>query len=316
MESTMNQPLEPTLAALPNPLMRYFAATRPAFLSVTFVGCLLGLASAAASGMRLDPLSATLTLLFALVAHAGVNVLNDYFDAKNGTDAANLDRIFPFTGGSRFIQNGVISLKATGIFGYALLASVVPAGLWLTAHSAPGLLLIGFCGLLVGWAYSAPPLHSVSRGFGEFSVTAGWVLIVVGTDFVQRRGFSFAPLAAGLGFALLVANLLYINQFPDARADAKAGKRTLVVRLGAARARWGYVALAALCGAWVVGCIAAGALPATAVVSLLPLGLAVGAARQLWRFAERPQQLAPAIKQTILAAISHGLLLAGALALS
>ena len=42
-------PLEPTLAALPNPLLRYFAATRPAFLSVTFVGCLLGLASAFAA---------------------------------------------------------------------------------------------------------------------------------------------------------------------------------------------------------------------------------------------------------------------------
>ncbi|HEX8989987.1 MAG TPA: prenyltransferase, partial [Rhodocyclaceae bacterium] len=231
----MTAPLEPSLAALPNPLLRYFAATRPAFLSVTFVGCLLGLASAAASGVGIDAATATLTLFFALVAHAAVNVLNDYFDAQNGTDAANLDRIFPFTGGSRFIQNGVISLAATGIFGYALLLSVIPAGLWLTAHSAPGLLLIGVCGLLVGWGYSAPPLHAVSRGFGEFSVTAGWVLIVVGTDFVQRRGFAFAPLAAGLGFALLVANVLYINQFPDARADAKAGKRTLVVRLGPAR---------------------------------------------------------------------------------
>ena len=51
----MPQPLEPTLAALPNPALRYFAATRPAFLSVTFVGCLLGLATAAASGALLDP---------------------------------------------------------------------------------------------------------------------------------------------------------------------------------------------------------------------------------------------------------------------
>jgi 1,4-dihydroxy-2-naphthoate octaprenyltransferase len=309
-------PPEPTLAALPNPLLRYFAATRPAFLSVTFVGCLIGLASAAGGGVRLDATTATLTLFFALIAHAGVNVLNDFFDAQNGTDAANLDRIFPFTGGSRFIQNGVMSLRATGVFGYALLMSVIPAGLWLTAHSAPGLLLIGLCGLLVGWAYSAPPLHSVSRGLGEFSVTAGWVLIVVGTDFVQRRGFAFAPLAAGLGFALLVANLLYINQFPDARADAKAGKRTLVVRLGPQRARWGYVALAALCGLWAVACVAAGALPKLAVVALLPLGLSAAAARQLWRFAERPSLLAPAIKLTILAAIAHGGLMAAALAVS
>ncbi|HEX8989680.1 MAG TPA: prenyltransferase [Rhodocyclaceae bacterium] len=312
----MNAPAEPSLAALPNPLLRYFAATRPAFLSVTFVGCLLGLASAAAGGVRLDPLAATITTFFALVAHAAVNVLNDYFDAQNGTDAANLDRIFPFTGGSRFIQNGVMSVAATGVFGYALLFSVIPAGLWLTASSAPGLVGIGICGLFIGWAYSAPPLHLVSRGLGEFCVTAGWVLIVVGTDFVQRRGLAFAPLAAGLGFALLVANLLYINQFPDARADAKAGKRTLVVRLGPARARWGYVVVAALCGAWLAACIAAGALPKAAALALLPLAFSAAAAHRLWRCAERPAGLAPAIKMTILAAIAHGAVLAGTLALS
>ena len=57
----MNQPLEPTLDRLPHPLMRYFVAIRPAFLSVTFVGCLLGLATAALSDVTLDPLKATVT---------------------------------------------------------------------------------------------------------------------------------------------------------------------------------------------------------------------------------------------------------------
>jgi 1,4-dihydroxy-2-naphthoate octaprenyltransferase len=228
----MSKPLEPTLETLHNPLLRYFAATRPAFLSVTFVGCLLGMATAAHSGIALGPALATATLFFALVAHAGANVINDYYDAISGCDAANTERRFPFTGGSRFIQNGVLSLRATGVFGYALLIAVVPAGLWLTAVSDPGLILIGLAGLVVGWAYSAPPLKLQSRGLGEFAITAGWLLVVVGSDFVQRRGFDFAPVAAGLGFALLVANVLYINQFPDVKADAGAGKNTMVVRLG------------------------------------------------------------------------------------
>ncbi|MBL8477864.1 MAG: prenyltransferase, partial [Sterolibacteriaceae bacterium] len=109
----MTKPLEPTLDALPNPLLRYFAATRPAFLSVTFVGCLLGLATAAHAGIALGPALATATLFFALVAHAGANVINDYYDAISGCDAANTERQFPFTGGSRFIQNGVLSQRAT-----------------------------------------------------------------------------------------------------------------------------------------------------------------------------------------------------------
>ena len=136
----MTKPMEPTLEALHNPFLRYFAATRPAFLSVTFVGCLLGLATAAYSGIPIGPALATATLFFALMAHAGANVINDYYDALSGCDEANIERQFPFTGGSRFIQNGVLSQRATGIFGYALLAAVIPAGLWLTAvsHSPAG----------------------------------------------------------------------------------------------------------------------------------------------------------------------------------
>jgi 1,4-dihydroxy-2-naphthoate octaprenyltransferase len=309
-------PLEPTLAALPNPLLRYFAATRPAFLSVTFVGCLLGLASAFAAGLRLDPATATLTLFFALLAHAGANVVNDYYDARSGCDAANQERVFPFTGGSRFIQNGLISERAAGLYGHALLVAVIPAGLYLMQASAAGLFWIGLAGLLVGWAYSAPPFKLQARGLGEFGITAGWLLVVVGSDFVQRHAFSFAPLAAGLGFALLVANILYINQFPDVKADALTGKRTLVVRLGVGPARWGYALIALLAYAWPLAMVAAGRLPALALISLAAAVPSVAAARGLWHAADAPPQLLGAIRLTILATVLHGLLLALALALS
>jgi 1,4-dihydroxy-2-naphthoate octaprenyltransferase len=309
----MPPPMEPSLATLHNPVLRYFAATRPAFLSVTFVGVLVGLAAAAYSGVHLDSAEASLTMFFALVAHAGANVINDYYDARSGCDAANTDRVFPFTGGSRFVQNGVLSLRATGIFGYSLLAMVVPAGLWLTAHSAPGLIWIGLAGLVVGWAYSAPPFKLQSRGLGELGITGGWLLVVMGSDFVQRRAFDFAPVAAGLGFALLVANVLYINQFPDVRADNLAGKRTLVVRLGTARARWGYAAIGMLCYGWVLAMVLTGHLPSLALASLVPAAASLAAMRVLYRYAAEPQALAPAIKMTILAAALHGLLLAAAL---
>jgi 1,4-dihydroxy-2-naphthoate octaprenyltransferase len=312
----MSQPMEPTREALSNPLWRYFAATRPAFLSVTFVGCLLGFATAAWSGLAIDMGLAAATMFFALMSHAGANVINDYYDALSGCDAANDERQFPFTGGSRFIQNGVLSLRATGIFGYALLAAVIPAGLWLTAVSASGLVLIGLAGIVVGWAYSAPPLKLQSRGLGEFAITAAWLLVVVGSDFVQRHSFSFVPVAAGLGFALLVANVLYINQFPDVKADAKAGKQTLVVRLGVGDARWGYAVITALAFAWPLLMVVLGHLPLLALGALLPIVASIAAARQLWPNAGNPAELAPALKLTILAAAAHGLLLAVAMTLA
>ena len=120
-------PGEPTRAALANPALRYVMATRPAFLSVTAVGVLIGFASAYAGGASFALVPATLTMIFALVAHAGANVINDYYDSVSGCDAANVERLFPFTGGSRFIQNGVLTPHEVKVFGYALIACRDPA---------------------------------------------------------------------------------------------------------------------------------------------------------------------------------------------
>lgn len=292
----------------------YFAATRPAFLSVTLIGCLIGLATAWRSGVPLDVGTALATVLFALLAHAGINVINDYHDALNGADAANTRRLFPFTGGSRFIQNGILSVRATGLFGYALLAAVVPAGLWLTWQAGPGLVVIGLVGLFVGWAYSAPPLALMSRGLGEPAIALGWLMVVLGADYVQRGSFSLLPLTAGVSYALLVANLLLINQFPDHDGDAAAGKRTLVVRLGPANAKWAYLLIAILAYGWLVAMVASNLLPQKSGAAALTLVFSFAAARELITHACEPAELRPAIQRTILAVNLHGLALAATLA--
>jgi 1,4-dihydroxy-2-naphthoate octaprenyltransferase len=301
--------MEPTLATFQNPFARYFAATRPAFLTASLMACLIGLSIAWHDGLIFDVPLALVTILFAPLAHAGVNVLNDYYDALNGTDAQNTERVFPFTGGSRFIQNGVLTLAQTARFGYALMFCVMLAGLWLMARSAPQLLYIGLAGLFIGWAYSAPPFWLNSRGLGELCVAAGILTITVGADFVQRKGFAAAPFIAGLSYALLATNLLYINQFPDRTADAAAGKLHWVVRLPVQKARWGYVLIVALAYVWLLSGVLLGWLPVLALLALLALPLSVQAARLLLRHATQPQQLGGAIKLTITALMAHGALL-------
>ncbi|MEK7875899.1 MAG: prenyltransferase [Pseudomonadota bacterium] len=309
-------PVEPTLAALANPLLRYFLATRPAFLSVTLFAALLGLAGAYHSGMSVAPLSATATVIFAVLAHAGINVLNDYYDELNGTDRNNTERIYPYTGGSRFIQNGVLTLRETAAFGVLLVLTVIVGGLWLTTISGPGVLIIGALGMFTGWAYSAPPLKLNSRGAGEAGVAIGFALIVIGADYVQRRGFSTLPVIASACYALLVTNILYINQFPDLKADKLAGKRHWVVRLGLRRARWGYVVIAGAGYAWLLGAVVVGALPLLALIALLPVVLSCKAGKVLLEHAARPPQLEPAIRMTIAGASAHGMLLAAAMVTS
>ena len=310
-------PQEPTPDAIRAPLARLLLATRPPFLTITLVGALLGLATAWWAGASLSPWMAPVTVLLALTMHAGVNVLNDWCDHVNGTDEINDGRIYPFTGGSRFIQNRLMSPAAMRAFAYALFAFTIAGGLLLVAKVGPGLLLFGIAGALIGWAYSAPPLALNSRGLGEICVAASFWLMVAGADFVQRGAFSATPLLAGAAYALLTTNILYINQFPDRAADLAVGKHHWVARLSPRQARWGYVLLLAAAAVATVAPVALGLLPAWTLIALAALLPALPAARSLLRHAEEPARLAPAIKQTIAAAhlsavlTALGLLLAG-----
>jgi 1,4-dihydroxy-2-naphthoate polyprenyltransferase len=304
--------MEPSAEALANPVKRYVLATRPAFLTIAFAGCLLGFATALESAFSW-PL-ALLTLFLAVATQAGVNVFNDYYDHLNGTDAANVDRLFPFTGGSRFIQNGVMSPRQMLVYALALFGAVIAGGLWLIATRGIGLFWIGLAGLLIGWAYSAPPLKLNSRGLGEICVAAGFLLIVAGADFVQRGAVSATPWLIGLPYALLVTNILYVNQFPDRNADLLAGKRHWVARLEPGVAARGYWLILTLAVAALIWLVASAHLPALALISLLAALPAVKAGQVLSAHAAEPAKLIPAVQMTILAAHLQPVLLAAALA--
>jgi len=306
---------EPTPERLANPVARYLLATRPAFLTITLAGCLLGFATALADGASFSWTHAAVTLLLALLAHAGINVLNDYCDHLNGTDARNTQRIYPFTGGSRFIQNGVLTPRQVLALAIVLFALTIAGGLWLLSVVGMGLFWIGLAGLAIGWAYSAPPLQLNSRGLGELCVTGGFLLIVAGADYVQRGAFAPLPWLAGAPYAFLVANILYINQFPDRAADRASGKLHWVARLEPDVAALGYGLVLLLAGLALLGGILLDALPLAGAAVLAALLPALVAWRQLLRFAATPEHLAPAIRLTLVAGHTLPLLLAAILLL-
>lgn len=306
-------PAEPNPARFRSPLWRAIAATRPAFLSVTGAAVLLGFAHAGGDGVRIDAALALATLLLALCAHAAGNLINDWADAANGGDAINRGRIFPFTGGSRFIDNGVMTRAQVGTLALAMGLATIIGGVVLALIVGPWLLAVGAAGLVLAWAYSTPPLWLVARGLGEATIATVWLLVVVGADGVLRGAADASAAIAGLPLALLVANILFVNQFPDREADASVGKRTLVVRLGAGTARGGSAVLALAAYGWLLVAVVSGALPALALAGLAAAPLSVVAAVGLWRHAGEPALLGPTIRVTITAAILHAVMLSVAL---
>lgn len=310
-------PQEPTLALLKQPpLVRYSLATRPAFLLASLMPVCVGTAASSYQGYTFQLALFTLSVLAILLIHAGVNVLNDYYDEQNGTDRLNTERIYPFTGGSRFIQNQVLSAQQTFNFAWGLLGLAILLGLSLVWQAGLNLLWIGLAGFLIGWGYSALPLQLNSRGLGEPAVALSiGVLAPLGAWYVQTGELAWYPCLVGLPLGLLAMNILLINQFPDTKADAASGKHHWVVRLGAPRAASVYLASVLLAGLILILLLVGGWLPGLALISILPLALSLRAAVLLKRFALQTEQLTPAIKMTIASVILHGSLLTLSLAL-
>ncbi|MEN9619760.1 MAG: hypothetical protein RL406_1997 [Pseudomonadota bacterium] len=295
------------------PWLTLVQMTRPGFLVITAVACVLGTAVAAACGHGPNAWTALATLLLAVLMHAAANVLNDYHDALNGADEANTQGLFPFTGGARLIQSGHVTTQDTHNLAKTLIVFLIPCGLLLAVKTGGGLILLGSVGLLLGWAYSAPPLALMKRGLGEATVALTWGLVVVGADYVQRKHFFVIPAAVAVSFALLVGNILVINGFPDAAADALVGKRTLVVRLGARWAAWAYLVFALLAYAWLVVGVWLFIHPEPALWGLASVPLSLWAFLQLHKHANQPARLTFAIVLTIAAAVVHGLTMSAGL---
>ncbi|MDJ0939535.1 MAG: 1,4-dihydroxy-2-naphthoate octaprenyltransferase [Woeseiaceae bacterium] len=212
---------------------RLFGATRPKFFPASVLPVLAGTAWGAAVAGAFDASVFSLALLATVCVHAGANVLNDVGDDQGGTDRQNEDRIYPYTGGSQFIQAGIMSQGNMARLGVSLLAVAAVAGLLLLLMRGEMVLWFGLAGVLLAVLYSLGPVRLSSIGLGELSVGIAFgVLPVVGAAWLQSGTIDTAALMFSLPISAWVAAILLINEVPDIAADAATGKRTLAVRLG------------------------------------------------------------------------------------
>jgi 1,4-dihydroxy-2-naphthoate octaprenyltransferase len=204
----------------------------------------VGTTWAAHSRGRFDPWLFALALFATVFAHAAANVYNDVGDDQNGSDIGNAARMYPYTGGSRFIQTGLISRANMARLALILAAVSVCLGGILTTLRGPGILAFGAAGLALGFLYSLPGVQLSARGAGEAAVAIGLgALPVLGAAWLQSAIIDSGLILVALPVSCWVAAILVINEVPDIDADRRAGKLTLVVRWGARGARTIYTAL-------------------------------------------------------------------------
>jgi len=284
--------------------------TRLPFLSATIVPVVLGIAIAARHG-SFDLLTAVLTVIGASFVQLGLNVANDVFDTAQGADDANLTPT-KFSGGSRVIQYGLVSFRQMAGLATIFYVTAGLIGLLLLAlRGSPALLIIGVVGFIVSIGYTAPPLKFVYRGLGEIAVAIGFgPLMLLGAYVVQTRGaLSWEPFVASLPIALLVALILYVNEIPDRRGDARAGKRTLPVRLSKPTVIAIYQVAAVAAYVIVVVGVVVGQLPIPALLALLSAPLALQVSRGLAPNYDNPYGLMAVMGVNVKVHLYAGLLL-------
>ncbi len=253
---------------------------RPQFLVGGFVLYGLGAALAAAGGARFDGARYAWGQVVVTLTQLMTHYANDYFDLE--ADRANLTPT-AWSGGSRVLPGGVLAPSVALRAALALLAAAVAAVLLLARRAGTAPAALAAAMIALAWQYSAPPGRFCARGLGEAATALVVTGLVPAFGFLLQARALGRPvfLAAALPCALQFAMLLAI-EFPDAAGDAAAGKRTLVVRMGALPAARLYAALT-LAAFGALPLWAAAGLPAR--VALAPLVLAPIAVWQALRVA-------------------------------
>lgn len=293
-------------------LLAWLVVSRAPFLTATLMPLLM---AAAWVGWRYAPepfpwLLFVSALVGAASLHLSANMFNDYFDWTGGTDALNVDYFTPYTGGSRSIELGLISERGLFIAAVGALAvSVLAAGPVLHAQGLE-VLAFGAAGAFLAYFYTAPPFRlAARRGLGELSVGLAFgPLLVAGCVFALTGTVDVLDFAVGVPLGLLTAAILLINEFPDAPADALAGKNHLVVTLGRSKSRWLYLAMVSLGFASAVALVMAAVFPLGALAMLLAVPVAISAMTVLFAHHE-DRELIEANAATIRLHLAAGLLL-------
>jgi 1,4-dihydroxy-2-naphthoate octaprenyltransferase len=207
--------------------------TLPAAVAPVLVGTSLALGAG-----HFKALAFVAALLGAMFIQVGTNLSNDYSDARRGADTE--DRLGPV----RVTAGGLVPPSQVLLATYVTYGLAVGCGVYLVAVAGPELLAVGAASILAGVLYTGGPRPYGYEGLGEVFVFLFFgIVAVVGSYFVQVQKLPGQAFACAVPVGLLASAILVVNNVRDIDTDRRAGKRTLVVRLGRERSRAMYTAM-------------------------------------------------------------------------
>lgn len=211
----------------PGSVRAWVAAARPKTLTGAAVPVWVGCALAGADG-TFRPGAALLCFLFAFLMQIDANLINDLWDYLKGSDGS--DRLGP----ERACAQGWIAPQAMKRGILLTTAAACATGCGLLFYGGWGLVPVGAACVLFAFLYTAGPYPLAYHGWGDLLVVVFFGFVPVGcTYYVMTGSWNGSVVAAAAATGLAIDTLLTVNNYRDREQDARSGKRTLVVRLGA-----------------------------------------------------------------------------------
>src|SRR2546421_801673 len=252
-----------------SPARIWLMAARPRTLPAAIAPVLVGTAAAVEVSGDIRIAAFIAALVGSIFIQIGTNLANDYSDARRGADTE--DRLGPV----RVTAGGLMPPRQVLVGTWVAFGIAVAAGAYLVAVAGWQLLLVGAASILAGVLYTGGPKPYGYEGLGELFVFLFFgVVAVVGSYFVQREHLEWEAFALSVPVGLLASAILVVNNVRDIDTDRRAGKKTLVVRLGRLGGRRLYAAMLALAFLSPIVIWAAGGLTAWILLALLALPLA------------------------------------------
>jgi 1,4-dihydroxy-2-naphthoate octaprenyltransferase len=261
---------------------------------------LAGLAAAFYSHRTFIPLDAALVMVGALLTHASVNAFNNYFDYRSKIDEKTPKT--PFSGGVDTLVKGMMKPSQALTVSLFCLICAALIGLYFLAHLFSVLLPLVVYGAVIIVLYT--PVLSRVHALSEIVAGSGFGFMGLGVYATQAGVIDAPGIAILVPITILVALLLFLNEFPDAEVDKVAGRRHIVVLLGKRGSAWLYIAGQAATYASIILAVAVGAAPTPVLVSLLSLPIAYKAARITLKNYNQTLELVPALGSNVIFILS------------
>lgn len=210
-------------------------------------------------------------LLNIVIFHAAGNTWSDYYDYKRGVDAKD-------TFGAKTLTDGMFTPKEIYRLSLGLLIVALAGGVGLLLRTGLPLLYIGLGGAACSLLYPVLKYNAL----GDVVIFMAYALLpTLGTAYVATGLINWDVMWIAIPVGLITVAILHANNTRDIQTDARAGIKTLAMKLGEKTSVILYCIETLFPFGWIIGCAVTGTFPWW---SLLVLPVLIPAMQNILRY--------------------------------